>query len=159
MAINFPQSTRSIRNDGLVPLALFLAITGLVLSVWMAWFMLARVPIMVHCPSVAQAHDGILIAHCPQAQIAQIRRGSPALVLSTTNGQRRVLDAVVLRTPNQFSHELAPDALEIFPFLSSPLPPEASLEVRIEVATLSPFALLVRGGESLAGPSPGAPSP
>jgi hypothetical protein len=145
MAINFPHSTRALRNDGMLPTTALLAIAGSLLVLWGAWFVLARVPITVICTQAQLGREGALVAHCPPGQAARLTQGDPTLVIITSGGSRQVIEAVILRVSDLYTRDLAPDTVEVYPFIKEPLPAGAAAEVHVEVATVSPLQLVLRG--------------
>jgi hypothetical protein len=144
MAISFPHSTRVLRNDGLIPTAVALAVVGLILLAWGAWAVLARVPITATCAQATVNIDGTLLAHCPPEQIGKIRQGAPAVVMAATADGRLTFNAVVLRVPNASARRLAPDTIEVHPFSDRALAPGTSVEVHITLAEASPLELILR---------------
>lgn len=144
MAINFPHSTRVLRNDGLIPTSVALAVAGLILLAWGAWAVLARVPISVACTQATVNIDGSLQAQCPPEQIAHIRQGAPATVIAETIDGRITLPAVVLRVPDAYSRQLSQGMVDVYPFAERPLEPGTPAEVHLTLAEASPLALILR---------------
>lgn len=159
MAISFPHSTRALRNDGMLPTAALLAIAGGILALWGAWFVFARVPITVTCAQAQPGRDGALVARCPPGQAERLTPGDPTLVIITSGESRQVIGAVILRVSDAYTRDLAPDTVEVYPFIDQPLPAEAAAEVHIEVATASPLQLVLRGDRIHSGTMSGAGQP
>jgi hypothetical protein len=148
MAINFPHSTRVLRNDGMVPTGVLLAMAVCILLLWGAWFVFARVPITITCTQAAPTRDGAVVAQCPPGMIGRVNRGASAVIVVTRNGNHQIFNAVVLRVPDHYIRDVAPDTVEVYPFLREPLPTGATTEVRVTVEEVSPLHLVLRGNST-----------
>ncbi len=159
MAINFPHSTRVLRNDGMVPTGVLLAMAGCILLLWGAWFVFARVPITITCAQATPTRDGAIMAQCPPGTIGRVNRGASAVIVVTRNGNHQVFNAVVLRVPDRYIRDLAPDTVEVYPFLTEPLPAGVATEVRVTVEEVSPLHLVLRGNSTSYATTSGASQP
>ncbi len=145
MAISFPHSTRVLRNDGMLPTAVMLAVIGSILILWGVWFTFARIPLNVTCAQATLTRDGALVVQCPPGQVERLYRGAPATVIITSKGSRQIFAAVILRVADTYTRDLAPNTLEVYAALGDALPAGATTEVQVEIETLSPLQLLLRG--------------
>jgi len=138
---------------------LLLTIFGAILILWGAWFVFARVPIIITCTQNELASETTLYAECPPDQIRRVQRGFPAILIAQDGGRREIIEAVVLSVPSNNSTTRSASSVEIYAFLEAPLTKRNGLEVRIEVAKRSPLELLL-GGEAIVQPIPtGTPIP
>ncbi|WP_129672973.1 hypothetical protein [Candidatus Chloroploca sp. Khr17] len=142
MSLAFPRSLRSLSRDTGRTALIGIAVAMVLLLAWVAWLILAELPIYVRSQDLALGRDGSVVARFAPEDLARIRRDQPAslIVPASHEEQAYALPARVLETPGQGS---SPDDLVRLRVRGAPQPLRG--EIRIEVAAVTPFELVLRG--------------
>jgi len=144
MSISFSRSTRALDHDSFHPSLLGVSVACLVLIVWGAWFVLARVTLQETSNQIVLDREGALIATFTAEQIARIRPGQDARVtiLATPNAPEKIVRAQVAEVANRSANRMMPNTVRLFILENTPI--ASARQVHIVIGELSPLMFVLR---------------
>ena len=163
MAIPFSRSMRSLYVDGSGSALTWLIVAIVLLGAWAAWFFLARMTLYETGQIVRTTREGTVVAHFPLTAAARIRRGQSALlhpqgIMGMVSAPLPAIVTDVRESPReeQLRVELYPQTRTV---VFRPQQQGVTGLVAVEVAHVSPAALLLRVAGSSRTPSPTSLNP
>ena len=158
MTTPYSQSLRSVYDNGFWPWAIGVAVTLALILVWGAWFLMARVSLVVTSPNVEVVSGYRVLVSFPAADIARIYPGQPAtLQLNSQSADQATstLPATVLEVFSLAADQPGTATLELLPtqadFAIEQVVGAVSRQATIVVESVSPWELTLRALGKAAG--------
>ena len=137
---SFYRSIRAITNDKF-ELPLFgIIIIGLILILWTAWFIWAKVDVNETSTSVQLTRDGSITATFDPEVFKKIRMGQTVTVYATDNQQ--TWEGEIVEVSNRSSNRLEPNTVRIYP--ETTLQSVELDRVTVKTGTVSPLQYTLR---------------
>jgi hypothetical protein len=143
MAIAFSRSLRALGNDSFRPSLVAVAVTGALLVAWLAWFLLAPIPIYTSSATFTVQRGNTLAVTFPPETFTRLTIGQKATLRTNISGAPAVTYTGTVLDIDQ-PGRTRPGAAFVYFDTPEMLPDNLTGEVQVQVETLSPAALVLR---------------
>lgn len=142
MALAFPRSLRSLKQDDYRPSLITLGVTIVLVVAWSIWFFLAAIPMYEASTNFSVQRDGSIQVSFADAVLTRLKVGSPAILEVTRSAGVSKFNGTVMDIVP--SNRTRSGAAYIVFDTGKLLAPDTVGKLQVQVENVSPAQLLLR---------------